>query len=66
MRNKFSEVFLHTLHNNALKNVKITVINDKITLHNLFFGHCVDSSVIVFGPQYFSLGATLPQKNTSV
>ena len=28
-----------------------------ITLYHLFFGHCVNSSVIVFGPLYFSEGA---------
>ena len=36
-----------------------------ITLHHLFFGHCVNLSVM-FGPRHFSSGATLPQKNTSV
>ena len=35
-----------------------------ITLHQLFFGHCVTSLVIVFEPQYFSEGAdTLGQDN---
>ena len=33
-----------------------------ITLHHLFFDHCVNPSVIVFGPRYFSSGATLPLK----
>ena len=31
-----------------------------ITLHHLFFGHCVTLLVIVFEPQYFSKGAMIP------
>ena len=37
-----------------------------ITLHHLFFGHCVNLSVIILDLGIFSSGAMLPQKNTSV
>ena len=37
-----------------------------ITLHHLFFGHCVNSSVIVLDSVFFFGSYTLPQKNTSV
>ena len=36
-----------------------------ITLHHLCFGHYVKLSVVVLIPQFLSLGAVLPQKNTS-
>ena len=43
------------------------IINDNNqTLHHLFFGHCANLLVIVLDLDIFSLGATLPQKNTSV
>ena len=34
-----------------------------ITAHHLFLCHCVNSSVFVLDPRYFSSGAVLPQKN---
>ena len=37
-----------------------------ITLQHLFFGHCVKIVGDWFEPQYISLGAMLPQKNTEV
>ena len=36
-----------------------------ITLHHLFWGHCMDSSVFVLGLSIFPRKLTLPRKNTS-
>ena len=44
---KFSKVFLHKLHLKCIQNVEIAVIMTIITAHHLFFGHCVNLSVIV-------------------
>ena len=54
MRNKFNKVFLHKLHLKCMKMSKERLLMTIITLHHLFFGHCVNSSVVLFGPWYFS------------
>ena len=54
----FSLCFCQKIH---IKRLLMTII----TLYHLFFGPCVNSSVIVLVVGIFSLGAVLPQKNTS-
>ena len=47
MRNKFNKIFLHKItYLNALKMFKERLLMTIITLHHLFFGHCVNSSAI--------------------
>ena len=70
MRRKFSKVFLHKLHLKCIQNVKIAVIkavikDNKNSAPSLFRSLC-EFVGNCFGPRYFSSGAALPQKNTSV
>ena len=48
----FIIVFLYEMHLKCIKYVWRAIINNNNTLHHLFYGHCVNSSVIVFGPWY--------------
>ena len=56
---KFSKIRLHKLHLKCIQNVSIAVINDNNNFAPSLFRFAGDC----FGPQYFSSGAALPQKN---
>ena len=62
MSAEISKVFLHKLHLKCIKMTNIATIYD----NNNFAPSICEFVGDCFGPLYFSSGATLPQKNTSV
>ena len=66
MKRKFGKVCLHKLHLKCIQNVYIAVINDNNNFAPSLFRSLCEFVGDCFGPPYFSLGAALPQKNTSV
>ena len=65
-RNKLNKVFLHKLHLKCIKMSNIAIINDNNNFAPSIFRSLCEFVGDCFGPLYFSSGATLPQKNTSV
>ena len=65
-RNKLNKVFLHKLHLKCIKMSNIAIINDNNNFAPSIFRSLCEFVGDCFGPRYFSSGATLPQKNTSV
>ena len=65
-RSKLNKVFLHKLHLKCIKMSNIAIINDNNNFAPSVFRSLCELVGGCFGPRYFSLGATLPQKNTSV
>ena len=53
VRNKLNKVFLHKLHIKCIKMSKEKLLMKIMILHHLFFGHCVNSSVIVLDHGFF-------------
>ena len=65
-RNKLNKVFLHKLHLKCIKMSNIAIINDNDNLATSIFRSLCKFVGDCFEPRYFSSGATLPQKNTSI
>ena len=64
MRNKFTEAFLHKIPPKIHQKMSKEQLLMTLTLHYLFFWSLCEFVGDCFGPQYFSSGATHPQKNS--